>query len=498
MYKVSLKYLLSPWIKNAPKKNIANLSINSKTAIKGDLFIAILGAEKDGRDFVSEAIQKKVSAILYETKNIKQHGMCNYINDIPILYFFKLSQHVSILAGRFYQEPGEKINVIGVTGTNGKTTVTQIINQWSEILGKKTATIGTLGAGFCDNLQETKNTTPSPIYIQSFLDMALKKNIKLVTIEVSSHGLSQHRVKGIPFGIAIFTNISQDHLDYHKNIKKYELAKWLLFSKHKVKKIILNTNDKYGKIWLKKLFQYYTVSVTIKDVEQRKYSTKWINATQINYYKNSIDIKFESSWGKGSLSSFLIGKFNVMNLLLALAGLLELGYNFSDLIHNSKKIRPIKGRMQTFLINNKPIFIIDYAHTPEALKQALISIQLHFPKKYIWCIFGCGGERDKKKRPLMGQIAEKIANRVIITNDNPRNEKEIDIVNDILRGFQKKQKALIIFNRKKAIHYAFSKSKPNHIIFIAGKGHEKQQIIKNKYINYSDKNIVKNLLETKA
>lgn len=316
-------------------------------------------------------------------------------------------------------------------------------------------------------------------------------------MEVSSHGLVQNRVKGVPFYIAIFTNLTQDHLDYHENMQKYESAKWLLFSEHIVKKIILNANDKYGKIWLRKLFNYYTIAVTIKDKIQRKYSTKWLNATHIKYYKNIIKITFESSWGTGRLSSRLIGHFNIINLLLSLACLLELGQNISNLTKTSHQIRPINGRMQTFIVDQKPIFIIDYAHTPDALKKALTAIRLHYNQHYIWCIFGCGGERDKKKRPLMGAIAEKIANKVIITNDNPRNEKEINIINDILNGCQKKQKILTILDRKMAISYAFHRAKHDHVIFIAGKGHEEKQIIQNKYINYSDKKTVLNLLEKK-
>ncbi|AEO08578.1 UDP-N-acetylmuramoylalanyl-D-glutamate-2, 6-diaminopimelate ligase [Buchnera aphidicola str. Ak (Acyrthosiphon kondoi)] len=496
MNKTCLKYLLSPWIKNIPNKYILNLKMDSRTVCKGDLFIAVRGKKKDGRNFIFEATYKKVAAILYETEKKENHGIFKYINNIPIIYFFKLSENISMLANRFYKEPGKKLTIIGVTGTNGKTTVIQIINQWSNILGNKIATMGTLGNGFDNSLSPTKNTTSSPLFVHSFLSQALNKQAKLVTMEVSSHGLIENRVKEVPFYIAIFTNLTQDHLDYHENMKKYASAKWLLFSTHKVKKIILNADDKYGKIWLKKLFDYYTIAVTIKNSKPRKYSTKWINATDIKNYNNSIIIKFESSWGAGEISSCLIGYFNVTNILLALACLLELGYSLSDLIDTSQKIIPVNGRMEIFSFAEKPIFIIDYAHTPDALKKILDAIRLHY-QKYIWCIFGCGGERDKKKRSIMGSIAEKMSDQVIITNDNPRNEKEEKIIRDILNGCENKKKILIIQNRKKAISYAYFKAKYNHIILIAGKGHEEKQIIKNKYINYSDKKTVLNLLEKK-
>lgn len=315
-------------------------------------------------------------------------------------------------------------------------------------------------------------------------------------MEISSHGLVQNRVKGVSFYIAIFTNLTQDHLDYHENMRKYASAKWLLFSTHKVKKIILNANDKYGKIWLKKLYNHYTIAVTIQDNTQKKYSTKWINATEITFHNNLIYIKFESSWGIGQLSSCLVGRFNVTNLLLSLAALLELGHNLSDLISTSNRIVPICGRMQTFNVIGKPMFIIDYAHTPDALMQTLQEIRLHY-QKYIWCIFGCGGERDRKKRPIMGAIAEKIADKVIITSDNSRNEKTMKIIKDILNGCIKKQKIFVIPNRKKAISYAFLKSKPNHIILISGKGHEDRQIVGTQLIKYSDITTVLNILEKK-
>ncbi|QCI17621.1 UDP-N-acetylmuramoyl-L-alanyl-D-glutamate--2,6-diaminopimelate ligase [Buchnera aphidicola (Acyrthosiphon lactucae)] len=496
MDQTCLKYLLSPWIKNIPNKYISNLNMDSRSLNQGDLFIAIPGTKKDGRNFIFEAIYKKSAAILYETEKQENHGIFKYINNIPIIYFFKLSENISMLASRFYKEPGKKLKIIGITGTNGKTTVTQLINQWRKILGNKTATMGTLGNGFYNCLEPTKNTTSSAIFIHLFLSIVLEKQAKLVTMEVSSHGLIQNRVKAVPFYIAIFTNLTQDHLDYHQNMQKYESAKWLLFSTHKVQKIILNADDKYGKIWLKKLLNYYTIAVTIQNSRQKKYSTKWINATDIKYCNNFIYITFESSWGVGKISSCLIGRFNVMNLLLSLACLLELGHNLSDLIRTSHKIKPVHGRMETFSFIKKPTFIIDYAHTPDALKKTLNAIRFHY-QRYIWCIFGCGGERDQKKRPIMGAIAEKLSNKVIITNDNPRNEKEEKIIQDILNGCQNKRKILIIPNRKKAISYAFLKARYNHIVLIAGKGHEEKQIIHNKYINYSDKKIVLNLLEEK-
>lgn len=494
MNQICLKYLLYPWIKYIPKTNISNLNTDSRFVNRGELFLAIPGPKQDGRHFISQAIKKKVSAILYETNIQEEHGIFQYIHNVLIIKFFNLSKNIPMLASRFYDQPEKKIKIIGVTGTNGKTTVTQLINQLSHFLGQKTATMGTLGNGFHNNLSPTKNTTSSAIFIHSFLSYVYKKKAQLVTMEVSSHGLIQNRVKKIPFYITIFTNLTQDHLDYHKNMEQYEAAKWLLFSEHQVQKIILNADDPCGQKWLKKLFNYHTVAVTIKNSIQKQYSKTWLNATHISYCKNYINIKFESSWGNSEISSCLIGNFNITNLLLSVAALLELGHNLSDVVNMCKKIKPINGRMQIFTKNNKPTFIIDYAHTPDALQKTLNAIRSHY-QTYIWCIFGCGGEKDKTKRALMGSIAEKMSNQVILTNDNPRNEKEKSIIQNILNGCKKRNKIFVILNRKKAISYAYYKAKYNHIILIAGKGHEEKQIIRNKSIVYSDKKTVLNLLE---
>ncbi|QCI18771.1 UDP-N-acetylmuramoyl-L-alanyl-D-glutamate--2,6-diaminopimelate ligase [Buchnera aphidicola] len=493
MKEKNLKHFLSPWIKNLPKKNINNLVLDSRKLKPKDIFIAIKGKEKDGHDFILEAISKKVTAVLSEITEKNQHGKINYIHNTPIISFFKLSKQLSKLAERFYYKPSNQLKIIGITGTNGKTTVTQLINQWSELLGNKIATMGTLGNGFYKSLKYTNNTTSSSIDIQSFLSSVLNK-VKLVTLEVSSHGLVQDRVKNISFYAAIFTNLTQDHLDYHENMKKYELAKRSLFTDYQVKKIILNANDKYAKNWLKQFSNKYTIAVTIQDDTQKKYSTKWINAIYIKMNGEKTDVKFESSWGKGILSTYLIGKFNIENLLLAMACMLEMNNKLSDLIKTSIQLDPIYGRMQKFNFFKKPICIIDYAHTPDALEKSLNAIKLQYSKKKIWCIFGCGGERDQKKRPLMGKIAEKIANQIVITNDNPRNEDQNKIIKEIVIGCKQKEKIKIIPNRKKAISYVFFQSNINDIIFIAGKGHENYQIIKNQYIYHSDQEIVLNLL----
>ncbi|QFQ32402.1 UDP-N-acetylmuramoyl-L-alanyl-D-glutamate--2,6-diaminopimelate ligase [Buchnera aphidicola (Aphis fabae)] len=490
----NLKYFLLPWIKNLPKKNINNIVLDSRKLKSKDIFIAIKGEKKDGHDFIFEAISKKVVAVLSETKKKKEHGEIHYINNTPIISFFQLSENLSKLAERFYNKPSKKIKVIGITGTNGKTTVTQLINQWSELLGKKIATMGTLGNGLYKSLKPTNNTTSSAVDIQSFLHSVSNK-VKLVTIEVSSHGLVQNRVKNVFFHAAIFTNLTQDHLDYHENMKQYELAKRSLFTDHQVKKIILNANDKYAKNWLKNFSNKYTIAVTIQDHKQKKYSKKWINAIYIKIYNEKTDVKFESSWGNGILSTFLIGKFNIENLLLALACMLEMNHKLSDLIKTSIQLAPIYGRMQKFDFIRQPICIIDYAHTPDALEQSLNAIKLQYSQKKIWCIFGCGGDRDKKKRPIMGRIAESIADKIVITNDNPRNENQNKIIKDILNGCLNKEKIIIIPNRKKAISYVFFQSNINDIIFIAGKGHENYQIIGDQYIYHSDQEIVSHLLE---
>ncbi|VFP82037.1 UDP-N-acetylmuramoyl-L-alanyl-D-glutamate--2,6-diaminopimelate ligase [Candidatus Erwinia haradaeae] len=491
----NLNTLLNPWILNAPHCALQSIKLDSRKVTPGDLFVAIKGHDNDGRLFISQAIANGAVAVIAETHITSNNGQIIERHGIPIIYLTELPSHLSVLSGRFYHHPSDKMTVIGVTGTNGKTTITHLIAQWVSLVDQRSAIMGTNGNGLYGKLVHTTNTTSSAIDIQKFLVTCLEKTVNLVAIEVSSHGLIQHRVAALNFSAAIFTNLSHDHLDYHGNISCYEDAKWLLFSTHKTQKIIINADDAIGKKWLLKLPN--AVAVTINNQYPIKNHKEWLNATKIKYNKNGISVNFESIWGSGYIKSSLIGSFNISNLLISLATLLSLSYPLDKLIKTASQLQPPFGRMEIFKGINQPKIIVDYAHTPDALQQALIALRSHCQGQ-LWCIFGCGGNRDIHKRALMGAIVEKLSDVIIITNDNPRNENPKKIIQDILSGFVYKKRAKVIMNRVEAISYAVITAQKKDTILLAGKGSENYQIIGTNNFSYSDRHIVASLVGVKA
>ncbi|VFP79839.1 UDP-N-acetylmuramoyl-L-alanyl-D-glutamate--2,6-diaminopimelate ligase [Candidatus Erwinia haradaeae] len=486
----NLSELLAPWSLHIPQCTLREITLDSRNVSVGDLFVAINGHITSGRSFISQAINQGAVAVISETKKKQNHGKIDYLKGVPIISMINLSRYLSEIAGRFYQNPGKKLKIIGVTGTNGKTTTTHLLAQWVKLLGEHSAVMGTLGNGCCGKLILTKNTTDSAVDVQRVLSSLLHQGVKLVGMEISSHALVQNRVADIPFSAAVFTNLSHDHLDYHGNMINYENSKWKLFSKHKMKEIIINYDDPVGYKWLKKLPNAVCVSINNNII---KCCTQWLKAIKIKYHENGSSVSFRSSWGCGTLETNLIGSFNISNLFMSLATLLTLKYPLDRLIHTARALQPITGRMQIFTAAKKPKIIIDYAHTPDALEKVLIAIRYHCKGK-LWCLFGCGGDRDKGKRPLMGKISEKYADILVITNDNPRNEHPRAIINDILSGLLTPESAYIITDRKEAISYAITYAKIDDIILIAGKGSENYQTFGVKNFVYSDQNVVSHFL----
>lgn len=491
----NLRELLAPWVQAAPLCFIKEMTMDSRHAHIDDLFIAVNGHNTDGRNFISQAVSQGVAAILAEAKGKANDSELREIFGTPVIYLKNLNQHLSAIAGRFYQQPSRLLKLIGITGTNGKTTTVSLLAQWTNILGEVSSVMGTIGNGIYGHLYPSNNTTSSAIEIQKLLAKLHMTGSTLCAIEVSSHGLIQHRVNDLHFSAAAFTNLSRDHLDYHKDMIRYESVKWKLFSELNVDIYVINADDPVGCRWLEKLPQAVSVSITSSFQKNRK--SGWIKASYIEYKLNGTKIYFISKWGKGVINSQLVGKFNVSNLLLALAILLKLGYSLQDLINSSNKLQPVNGRMETFNIAHYPTVIIDYAHTPDALENVLKTVRLHCKGK-LWCIFGCGGERDQGKRPIMGAIAEQYSDYVIITNDNPRTEKPKKIIDEIKNGLLKPDSSISIQDRSEAIFSTITRASSEDVILIAGKGHENYQIIGKDKLYYSDSNTVKKALEALA
>ncbi|QJC36438.1 UDP-N-acetylmuramoyl-L-alanyl-D-glutamate--2,6-diaminopimelate ligase [Enterobacteriaceae endosymbiont of Donacia simplex] len=492
----SLQKLLNNYIKSNLIKNILiNKIVLDSRKVTGEncLFIAIKGYKKNGKNFIKHAISRGAIAVLTYTDN--KISSCNILfkKDIPIIYLPNLHKHISHFAGILYDHPSKKVPVIGITGTNGKTSITNFLLQWIKLLGGNPAILSTLGNGFHEKLIKTNNTTDSAIEIQSTLKKFINKKANIIIMEVSSHGLSQYRVSDIFFSIGIFTNLTRDHLDYHLNMKNYELSKWKFFSNHKIKQKIINIDDNTGLKWFKKLPNVIPITTKKKFLYQ---SNVFIYIKKITYLSNKTIVIFNSSWGNGKIKINLIGKFNVINIILSMAALLKLNYPLKKLLKTISKIKPVKGRIEKIFFKKKySNIIIDYAHTPDALKNILLTIRLNTRGK-IWCIFGCGGERDIGKRKIMGYIATKYADNIILTTDNPRTENINNIIKDIKKGCITSHNVFIILNRIKAIAYAIFNFSKKDTILVAGKGHEDYQIINNKILNYSDFNAIQNILKS--
>ncbi len=495
MKKNNLNILLSKYFNfnKLPYIYISDIICDSRLVKKNNLFIAIKGYNTNGRNFIYEAVLNGAIAVLTYSNINKSYYIFNKKYKVYIFYLKNFNIFLPKIVSKFYNYPGKKIISVGVTGTNGKTTVVDICTQWVNLLGYKSCMLSTIGNGFYNNLFPSLNTTISSVDIQRELNFFYKNKADFVFIEVSSHSLIQNRVNYVFFSSAVFTNLSLDHLDYHICMKNYELAKYKLFSEYKIKNLIINIDDKIGFKWFIKLLPIeYVIPVTYNYEYINLFKYRWIYIKKIEYYGFLKKIYFFSSWGNGVIKLFLVGDFNIKNFFLSFVTLLSLGINFKDLIDSSKYLILPKGRLEFFRSKNKPLIIVDYAHTPAALKNILIESKKYCVGK-LWCIFGCTGNRDRSKRSIMGNIAKKYSDLVIITNDDLYYENEFSILNDIKLGINDFSNVYIILDRILAIKFAIKNSSKYDVILIAGKGHEDFHFILGKKKKYSDRYLVNKL-----
>lgn len=490
MNEMDIRQLIAEWSVTIPQE-IAVLPVNrlvldSRKVCSHDIFVAVPGYLADGRQFISNAIESGASAVIAESEEQYPQGHITYYNSTPIIYLDGLSHRLSELAS--YKYPLQNMKVIGVTGTNGKTTITQILAQWLNLIGEKSAVMGTAGNGFLDDLQPALNTTGSAIEIYETMSQLEAKGARVTALETSSHGLIQGRVKALPFEAALFTNLSRDHLDYHGTMEAYEQAKYSLFSEHDCQIKVINADDKTGKKWLN--LQPDAIAISTQEAQCQE---KGMWATEVFYSEKGIQLHFSGYWGEGKLLIPLIGEFNANNVLLAFTTLIAMGYDKQRLIDTASQLSPVIGRMELFQCSDKAKIVVDYAHTPDALEKALQALRIHCQGN-LWVIFGCGGDRDKGKRPMMASIAEQQADRVILTDDNPRSEDPALIVQDMMRGFKSPDKVMIEHNRFNALKAALNHAKPQDIILLAGKGHEDYQVFAHETIYSSDREFAQQLL----
>ncbi|NDL61293.1 UDP-N-acetylmuramoyl-L-alanyl-D-glutamate--2,6-diaminopimelate ligase [Acerihabitans arboris] len=491
MTDLNLRELLAPWVPQAPERALREMTLDSRAAAAGDLFVAVVGHKADGRAYISQAIAQGVAAVVAEAEGEAADGELREQHGVPVIYLARLNERLSALAGRFYGQPSQALRLVGVTGTNGKTTTTHLLAQWTQLMGEKSAVMGTVGNGLFGQVVPVENTTGSAVDTQQTLHQLHRQGASFAAMEVSSHGLVQHRVADVHFAAAVFTNLSRDHLDYHGDMAHYEAAKWRLFASPNVGQRIINADDDVGLRWLAGLPG--AVAISISHRLPSPLPARWLQATDVRYHAAGVEIRFDSSWGGGQIRSRLIGEFNVSNLLMALGTLLALGYPLADLARTAGMLQSVNGRMEVFHAAGKPTVVVDYAHTPDALEKALAAARLHCHGR-LWCVFGCGGDRDKGKRPLMGGIAEQYADRVVITDDNPRSEAPMSIINDILAGLLNAGAAAVIPGRAEAVTSAVMQAGEQDVVLVAGKGHEDYQLIGQRRLDYSDRTTVARLL----
>ncbi len=492
-YSKSLTDLLNGFSHVDAAINVTGVAIDSRRVQSGDLFLAYRGSEANGIDYIDAAIQSGAAAIAYDAnENINIQSSSVTLIKVP-----DLRQRAGLIISRFYDEPSKAMQLIGVTGTNGKSTVSYMIAYGLYVLGKQSAVIGTLGYGPFNQIEVGSTTTPDPVTLHSlFADW--RNKIDSVVMEVSSHALDQGRVAGAAFDIAVFTNLSRDHLDYHVTLDDYADAKFRLFQLPGLKHAVINANDPYGL----KLIKQLPATVDIVAYSNQPSDVVLNNKSVSQVYCKNIDIKglqtnitIESPWGEFAIQTCLLGSFNIDNILAAFSTLCAAGFAADKVAETLSGFTGIPGRMECFSTPGKPLVIVDYAHTPDALEKALLALR-PYCRGELYCVFGCGGDRDLGKRSQMGAIAEQLSDHIVLTNDNPRTEAAEDIIENILEGIQDRSAVTIKYDRSDAITNAFINAKEADLILIAGKGHETTQQIGTSLLPFSDRELARRLTDT--
>jgi UDP-N-acetylmuramoyl-L-alanyl-D-glutamate--2,6-diaminopimelate ligase len=454
---------------------IRELSLDSRTVRPGDLFLAVPGAQVDGREHIADALRRGAAAVAYEVEGVTVLPFTG----VPLIPVKGLLAQLSDIAGRFYGEPSRILDLIGVTGTNGKTSVTQLLAQALDKLGLHCGLIGTLGTGFHGALQSGRLTTPDPIAVQATLNDLKKAGAKVVAMEVSSHALHQGRVAALAFDIAVLTNLSRDHLDYHGSLEAYAEAKARLFAWPSVKSQVLNLDDAFGRRLAADAVGTRVITYSLENPKATLY------CRQAQFSDQGVRAILVTAQGEHTLISSLLGRFNLSNLLAVVGTLMAMNYPLDDILKLLPSLQGPAGRVQRLGGGQRPLVVVDYAHTPDALEKVLETLRPHVKGRLV-CLFGCGGERDRGKRPLMAAVAERLADSVLVTDDNPRGETPEAIFADIRPGFENADAVRFVAGRGAAIAQLIASAASDDVIVLAGKGHEDYQEIAGERQPFSD------------
>ena len=455
------------------------LHSDSRQIKRGDIFVACQGEYSDGRSYIPAAIANGAAFVFWDNDGAFQW---NPEWNVPNQGIKDLKHRAGILAAQVYGNLSDGLKVWGVTGTNGKTSISQWLAQAADLLGDKTAIIGTVGNGFWGALEDTTHTTPAPVEVQTLLHRFREQGATAAAMEVSSHGLDQARVNGTAFQTAVFTNLTRDHLDYHGTMEAYGAIKSRLFYWRGLKHAVINSDDPYGAALTGRL------KADRPDLAVYGYGfgeQADIRITGFAAASDGMEVELDTPWGKGRCRTRLLGRFNAQNLAACVGVLCADGHPLEKVLAALAQIRPATGRMDCIIASGKPLVVVDYAHTPDALEKALATLQEIKPQgAALWCVFGCGGNRDRGKRPLMGAAAVKGADKVVVTSDNPRMENPNDIIADILPAVSAPER--VEADRRTAIEFAVQHAAIADIILIAGKGHETYQDVQGVKHHFSD------------
>lgn len=465
---------------------INSVQIDSRLVGVGDLFVAMSGSAENALSYLDEVVTAGAVCVMYAHDDAKeyQQQLNNYRNKIIQIEIDSIRDVVGIIMSRFYDEPSKKLDVIGITGTDGKTSVSRFIAQTLSV-DTKTAVIGTTGNGLWGELVAATHTTPDVVSLHKMLFDLKNESASTVVMEVSSHGIEQKRIAGVDINTAVLTNVSRDHLDYHGTVGNYRDIKKQLFNQESINNVVVNLDDDIGNelaVALQETKNVWGYSLT--PVEHVKFNS--VYAKTITTTADGFSVEAVTPLGVVKFYLSLLGRFNVSNALTVLCVLLLNNVELAEAASRIEKIQTAPGRMECFKSEEKPLVVVDFAHTPKALELALQALSEHCKGK-IWCVFGCGGDRDQGKRPLMAAAAEKYSDNVVLTDDNPRKEKSEVILEQVLLGFENKNQVTVISNRKEAIEYAIEKASVDDVVLVAGKGHEEFQLIGDLKIPFSDR-----------
>ncbi len=466
----------------------SGLQLDSRKVVHGDLFVGLHGHQSHGLEHAEQAISRGAAGIIYDPEGAESLED-KMLHGVPVVPVENLDQKLGMLADRFFGHPSRSMEVIGITGTNGKTSCSHFLAEAFRA-NAKAGVIGTLGWGPPGRLKSTTHTTPDAIEIHRILNSLRAEGCRYVAMEASSHGLVQGRLNGVHFRGAVYTNLSRDHLDYHQTMEAYQEAKLLLLDAPGLEFVVMNVEDDMTYAILPRAKGLKCLGFCSMDY-RADLSIPLVRFGFVKHQPGGVEFTVQYEGDSAPLKTAVFGDFNVENLTATMAVLLCLGFPFSQAVNALSSVSAVPGRMENARNGGRGA-VIDYAHTPDALASVLESMKKHCPGK-LWAVFGCGGDRDRGKRPQMGAVADRLADRLVITDDNPRGEDPEGIICNILEGIAH-QDATIIRDRREAIRYALKNSGPDDLVLIAGKGHENTQEIDGVKYPFSDREVVSEIL----